>query len=76
MSDKFKQNSHAWWTRTKPNGGPRKTWETVTSLVRVMTIAEGYAMARNAGAMPFAVPLSELEFIRETPAARKEKTNG
>jgi hypothetical protein len=65
MGDRFKANSHAWWTRTVPNGNLRSRWPTVSDLVRVMALAEGYAMVRYAGASPFVVSLSELEFVRE-----------
>lgn len=63
MGDRFKPNSHAWWTRVEPNGNPRAKWPVITTIVRVMTIAEGYAMVRNAGCMPFVVSLAELEFF-------------
>ena len=35
-------------------------YETRESVVRVMAVAEKYAMVRLPGAMPFAVPLAEL----------------
>lgn len=62
--DEFRPNSHAWVTEKRPVHG---RMEDVTFLVRVMTIAEGYAMVRKKGAMPFVVSLSDMEFIRTSP---------
>jgi hypothetical protein len=72
-TDRFKPNGHAWWTRTVPNGQIRARWPVITSMVRVMALAEGYAMVRSEGA-PFVVSLNELEFIRERAALAKETT--
>lgn len=58
----FKPNSHAWCTRqrVKPDGGR----EDVTTLVRVLCIAEGFAMVRHPGCMPFVESLNNIEFVR------------
>jgi hypothetical protein len=74
-TDRFKPNSHAWWTRTVPNGQIRARWPVLSSMVRVIAIAEGYAMVRSGGG-PFVVSLNELEFIRERTALAKQPAHG
>lgn len=50
------------YTRTFPKAFVQGKWthETVESEVRVMAEAEGYAMVRHKGCVPFAVRLKEL----------------
>lgn len=60
----FRHNSHAWCTEKRPMNG---RMEYVTFLVRVMCIADGYAMVRKKGCMPFVVSLHDMEFVRTTP---------
>jgi hypothetical protein len=57
----------AWWTRKIPNGKPAREWPPSSTLVRVMTRAQGYAMVRFTGCMPFVV--SEKEIKTVTPEA-------
>lgn len=44
--------------------------------VRVMAEAEGYAMVRRKGAMPYVAPIRELQFVAKKEDADKAEVAG